>query len=305
MAIEISEALRKFKWVKTLQAIANNKSIILQGTIDNQDALVFVEKLVFQLNHGFFNLNHLYDAAATEANDVYTWGTACLRQSPSEPGVKVNIIYPATPQHIRKFTLSKHHAVEESEAMFEAVVRPFIQTQLGDRIQWVRNILFHGAEAEAVLYRDSDPETGFVVLPDMKWDRKLVLEMYLQVIANRDVTCVRDLRALDVPFLRKMKAKIVEVAEKEFHVKPDELRIFVHYQPSYYHFHVHAVHINYTGNGVAINIGKAILLDDVIENLQLLLEYYKHKTMHYTIFEMHPLWAVVSEYAKGEARLEA
>lgn len=40
------------------------------------------------------------------------------------------------------------------------------------------------------------------------------------------------------------------------------LRLFVHYPPSYWHFHVHFVHVDLASPGVAA--GKAILLDDVI-----------------------------------------
>jgi m7GpppX diphosphatase len=35
----------------------------------------------------------------------------------------------------------------------------------------VYNILAGEKEAERVLYRDEDPEQGFVLLPDLKWDQ--------------------------------------------------------------------------------------------------------------------------------------
>lgn len=33
------------------------------------------------------------------------------------------------------------------------------------------NILAREKEAERVLYRDEDPQNGFVLLPDLKWDQ--------------------------------------------------------------------------------------------------------------------------------------
>ena len=36
-------------------------------------------------------------------------------------------------------------------------------------VQWILNILSGVSEAERVLFRDPDPNTGFVLLPDMKW----------------------------------------------------------------------------------------------------------------------------------------
>lgn len=41
-------------------------------------------------------------------------------------------------------------------------------------VQWVYNILEKKAEAERVVYDDPDPEVGFVLLPDLKWDQKQV-----------------------------------------------------------------------------------------------------------------------------------
>lgn len=40
--------------------------------------------------------------------------------------------------------------------------------------QWVYNILEKKAEADRIVYEDPDPETGFVLLPDFKWDQKQV-----------------------------------------------------------------------------------------------------------------------------------
>ena len=56
---------------------------------------------------------------------------------------------------------------------------------------------------------------------------------------------------------------MVQAIEEQFGVHEDQLRIFVHYQPSYYHFHVHFCHVTLAASpGMAV--GKAHLLDDVI-----------------------------------------
>lgn len=41
-------------------------------------------------------------------------------------------------------------------------------------LQWVYNILEKKAEAERIVYEDPDPDVGFVLLPDFKWDQKQV-----------------------------------------------------------------------------------------------------------------------------------
>jgi hypothetical protein len=55
----------------------------------------------------------------------------------------------------------------------------------------------------------------------------------------------------------------VQVLESKFGVPGNQIRAYVHYQPSYYHFHVHFAHTSLDlGGGSAV--GKAHLLDDII-----------------------------------------
>ena len=49
----------------------------------------------------------------------------------------------------------------------------------------------------------------------------------------------------------------------KYGVREDELRVYIHYQPSYYHLHVHFLHVKYDA-GAGMAAGKAHLLNDVI-----------------------------------------
>eukprot|EP00959_Pyramimonas_sp_CCMP1952_P059739 1247841-Pyramimonas_sp.AAC.3 len=51
-------------------------------------------------------------------------------------------------------------------------------------------------------------------------------------------------------------------SQEKYGLGEEKLRIFVHYQPTYYHFHVHFVHTSHVGMGIAA--GQAHLLDDII-----------------------------------------
>lgn len=57
-------------------------------------------------------------------------------------------------------------------------------------------------------------------------------------------------------------AVCMQVVSERYAIQASELRLWVHYQPSYYHLHVHIAHIQYSGSG--LHAGKAILLDDII-----------------------------------------
>ena len=59
-----------------------------------------------------------------------------------------------------------------------------------------------------------------------------------------------------------MRVLVSQVVSGRFGVPAGDLRMFVHYPPSYYHFHVHVTHVKWSGMGASV--GKAHLLDDII-----------------------------------------
>ena len=78
-----------------------------------------------------------------------------------------------------------------------------------------------------------------------------------------------------------------EAINQRYGVGPDKLRIYVHYQPSYYHFHVHFTHIDYEAPGCGVE--KAHLLLDVIENIEMDTNYYERKTLSFVIRDLDKL----------------
>ena len=75
-------------------------------------------------------------------------------------------------------------------------------------LQWVYNILEKKAESERIVSEDPDPETGFVMLPDMKWDEKQTSNLYFIVIIHqRGIKSLRDLSTSHLPLLRNIQEK--------------------------------------------------------------------------------------------------
>lgn len=290
----LQELINKFQYQETLKSDPQTKSLVLLGTIDNESAIVLLEKSAFSLDSDAdVSLEKIIqDLKLIQNNDIYFWSLATLTQSIDQtPAAKVNLIYPATETHIKKYSLQKLHVVRETTEIYKEVVAPFIETQKGDRIQWVHNILFHGKESESVLYHDKDPQNGFVLLPDMKWDKISMDALYLMAIVQRtDISSVRDLNSSHIDFLKSLQERVKKLANETYGVAEDELRVFIHYQPSYYHFHIHVVRVTHPGLGDGINAGRAILLDDVIENIQLVSDYYQQRTLTYVLGENHKLW---------------
>lgn len=291
--MSITELIDKFQFTQILKSDPQTKSLVLLGTIDSNDAIISLEKSHFFSEDG--DVKKLTEKLnLIQNNDVYYWSSALISQQlPDTPGAKLNLIYPATATHIKKYSPQKYHYVKETPEMYKQYVIPYIDTMKGDRIKWVYNILFEGKESETFVYHDKDPETGFVLLPDMKWDRVSMESLYLCCIVNRrDISSIRDINSSHVDYLKLVREKIIQVTVEKFGVQADELRLFVHYQPSYYHFHIHCVTIKHPGLDDGINVGKAVLLDDIIDNIQMVDDYYQRKTISYVLGENHGLWNI-------------
>jgi m7GpppX diphosphatase len=57
--------------------------------------------------------------------------------------------------------------------------------------------------------------------------------------------------------------------------------MYLHYQPSYNHLHVHFTHVNYEAPGS--DCLRAHTIEDVIDNLTLDGEFYAKKTLLYVV----------------------
>ncbi|AET38630.1 5'-(N(7)-methyl 5'-triphosphoguanosine)-(mRNA) diphosphatase Ecym_3126 [Eremothecium cymbalariae DBVPG len=313
---EFQSLIKKFKFRKILDSNPQMKVISLLGHIDGKDAIVTLEKTHFSfdtntkkedqeevvLHHcenEFSCIKGIQELKELCTNDIYFWGVSTLKQDIDQhPTAKINLIWPATPVHIKKYEQQQLHVCRETPQIYERVVKPYIDEMCNNgRLQWVYNILHNGAESERIIYKDfveDSPKDGLLILPDMKWDSVNLDSLYLVALVYRDdIRSLRDLRPEHQDWLRTLNNKIRMVVPGCFNyfIKPDELRLFIHYHPSYYHFHIHVVNVKHPGLGDGIAVGKAILLEDIIETLNYLgPEGYSNKTISYVIGENHDLW---------------
>ena len=91
---------------------------------------------------------------------------------------------------------------------------------------------------------------------------------------------LRDLTAAHLPLLREMLEQGPKTIEQIYGVPKDQLRIFVHYQPQFYHFHVHYTRLE---NDIGAQVEKAHLLSDIIQDLEADPDCFKKKTMTYKL----------------------
>ncbi|BFZ16203.1 hypothetical protein BsWGS_19242 [Bradybaena similaris] len=278
-------AFNDFKLVKVLREDARQKFVALHGTVGGSDAVVMLERKAFDVAVLEKCLRET-TCKETLQNDVYS--TFDVYSSGNVAHMKATLIHPATEKHITKYTDREPFIVRETPELYRSVVLPSIEESKFS-FQWVYNILEKKTESERIVVEDPDPEVGFVMVPDMKWNRKNVEALYLiAIVHRRGIRSIRDLRLQHLPLLENILHKGEAAIEKQFGVKADKLRIYFHYQPSYYHLHVHFTHVKFEAPGT--DALRAHLLEDVIDNIKINSEFYSHKTLSYVVREHDALY---------------
>ena len=92
---------------------------------------------------------------------------------------------------------------------------------------------------------------------------------------------------------RKGQAAILE----KYGVPETQLRTYFHYQPTFYHLHVHFTFLKHEAPGIFCE--KSHLLQTVINNLELLPEYYARATLPFVVRESDPMY---EEFRENGAR---
>lgn len=167
------------------------------------------------------------------------------------------------------------------------------------RFQWVYNILDHKKESERIAFEDSCPENGFILLPDLKWDGHSIETLYLlAVIHKRDIKSLRDLTVAHLPLLKNVRDKGIDAIEQKYGVKRSQLRIYFHYQPSFYHLHVHFTYLKHEAPGIFCE--KSHLLDSVVNNIELMPDYYQRATLSFVAKETDILYDRFNEASSAK-----
>ncbi|TFY77925.1 hypothetical protein EWM64_g6088 [Hericium alpestre] len=258
----------------------------------------------------------------------YSWGLAWLKRSEEGADIKVSVICPATEVHIRKvshahsnswpriqsedgykYSAQKIHLVHETPEMYACIVKPYIDAFPPSRTQWVEDILDGRSEFDSVLFRSSsDAPFGFLILPDMKWDGITTSALYLLAITLfKGIRTLRDLTREHIGMLKEIRQRARQIVKERYGLESTEFRCYVHYQPSYYHFHVHIVNTNYVGLP-GMSVGQAHLLDDIISLLELdppgAPSILQRMTLSYGLGDQHglfvPLKAAQTELTKED-----
>ncbi|KAF2265696.1 scavenger mRNA decapping enzyme [Lojkania enalia] len=275
VAKHVESLIPKFKLDRLLNQDQAGRRISLVGTIDSQPALLLAERAAFatDVDHLTSFPTSLAKIKNLGANDIYSWFLAS--SSPNggpdaqPPDLKLNLIYPCTEKHIKKYSPQGLRMVTETPEIYARYILPYMQMQREQgRLNWVFNIIEGRKEQEDVIYREHGQE-GFLLLPDLNWDRKTLSSLHLLgIVERRDIWSIRDLKKLHITWLKHMRDKLLDSTVRLYpELERDQLKLYIHYQPTYYHFHIHIVNVVLeAGNTQAT--GKALGLENIIWQLE-------------------------------------
>ncbi len=144
------------------------------------------------------------------------------------------------------------------------------------------NILNHTSETERIVFEDSNDLNGFILLPDIKWDGHTVESLYLlAIIRQKNVKSIRDLNENHLALLKNIRDKSLDVIETKYNLKSTKIKAYLHYQPSFYHLHIHFTHLYFQNSSTECE--RAHLLNTVIDNIEVCPDYYQKANINFVI----------------------
>ncbi|XP_060645291.1 m7GpppX diphosphatase [Drosophila nasuta] len=297
--------LKKFKLKRILNNNSKAKSITLLGTFpdlsETDTAIVVFEKNAYRESDVATEAEVAAEKEKEEQKPTYFSSDLKVRTDfinniygsfqcvPNQElcAVKSTVIYPATDKHVEKYSICQKYLINETPDLYATITLPYI-TSSQFSLDWVYNILEHKQEKERIVFEDNDPETGFILLPDLKWDGRNVENLYLLgIVRNRGIKSLRDLNASHLPMLRHLREAAKQAILERYGLNPHQLRMYFHYQPSFYHLHVHINPIRNDAPGIWCE--KSHMLDTVINNLELVSDYYARASLPFVLYEGNKL----------------
>jgi m7GpppX diphosphatase len=254
-----------------------------------------------------FNLKSESGAEYSYYNAVSSSSKARAGESGSEvASFDVELVSPASDRQIKRVMPScSTSLIEETGEMYNVAVKPYIQSIVDSgSLNWILNIIQGKKEQERLLL-DHDQ---FVFNIDTKWrshpdafktpkeewfQHESIADLYcLAIIKDGGIATLRDLTKEHIPLLKAMKEEGLKTIEKVYGVKSDQIRVFVHYHPQFYHFHMHFTRLH---NEVGSQVERGHLISDIVQNLELDSEYYAKRTISYKLKVTSPLYLLIHQ----------
>lgn len=186
----------------------------------------------------------------------------------------------------------ERHIITETPEIYQKYTKPlFIDKVNPSDCQWVDNILDKSKEVELTVFRND----LFTLQLDFEYNKGDITTLYLLALPiQTDLKTIRDLNGTHLPLLRSIRDNSYATIQSRFGLPRTQIKCLFHYYPTFYHLHIHFVHVT-MNEQVGGYCCKGVLLDDVIEHLEMDPEYFAKKTLMVQVGDMHPIFRMLKE----------
>ena len=179
----------------------------------------------------------------------------------------------------------KYCLIEETFEDYNSKVLPYIKKIYENNTKWVYDILTYQKEINNILFDCKD----FIIVKEPNF--RNYESFYILGFPKKEfLYTIRELKKQDIKWLKEMKIKMEEIADKLYGYKSEELYFFFHYHPSFYYLHLHCTYIG--NNSLDNKFQRNILLQDVIQNLSNNKKFYT-KSFYFEIPKNHILHKLI------------
>lgn len=276
---------KKLKLNSVINESTLTKSITFKGTYDgDKDVVVRLEKSPFEATSVKECLaDSDLETERSLANDIYFRYKLVSPRVSGLNDIKSIIVLPANDKVLAKYSRSETVLFIETAETYINTVEPYVRNMLNmdkDYNQWIYNILEGRSEVESVILNDPDQNSGFMLMPSLKSSGDEKDLHILAICHKRDIRSLRDLNESHLGLLNNILTKGTKAIRDKYPNHIGQLRSYVHYQPTFYHFHVHFEMIDASEYRAS---DRDNLLTTVINNIRLIGDYYKLATLTYPI----------------------
>lgn len=235
--------------------------LVTYDIFSKQSAFILDNKLISVKPEGKQTLDNIEIVKKTFDNDRYkkykvnikTQGEVVILDSPSEREI---------------MRLKKDHS--RYIETYDDYIQNTSQEIQNQNLTWIYNILDKKEEMINILFENDH----FVLLPDFKWTRESLDDIYLlAIVKRRDLGSIRDLTDNELPMLQDIYDNGLKVLQNDYSVDQSQVRVYLHYHPTYWHLHVHFNLLKNSYNGSSMDVCHSLI--QVIENIKLCSNYYQ------------------------------
>ena len=155
----------------------------------------------------------------------------------------------------------------------------YISIMNPEKDKWIYNIIDGLDEQESILFKDN----VCIIIPSYTWINKNIQHLHILCLPlDKTLRCLRSLEGKHIELLKYMKNKTIKIIKEIYDIDETQLKIFLHYEPSTYHLHIHFINTEHKMCDSSIEYCHD--LDNIIYNLSIKSNYYQEIILNKRVF---------------------